>query len=103
MAAIFGAAVPDLSTIVSAALSTNNLCGEGTAPMKMTAVWTSALDFVLHQLEGIRIDNGWVRVLDVILRDLAIIFLDSFGEEIYGVGFLEQGVAFVFLILAEIL
>lgn len=62
--------------------------------MKMTAVWTSALDFVLHQLEGIRIDNGWVRVLDVILRDLAIIFLDSFGEEIYGVGFLvrEAGV-----------
>ncbi len=57
--------------------------------MKMTAVWTSALDFVLHQLEGIRIDNGWVRVLDVILRDLAIIFLDSFGEEIYGVGFLR--------------
>ena len=58
-----------------------------------------ALDLILNQFKGIGVNNGGVRVLDIILGDLTTVFPDGLGEKVYSIGFLEQGVTFILLIL----
>lgn len=56
-------------------------------------------NLILHQFEGVRINDGRVRVLDVILRNFTVILLDGFGMKVCGIVFLKQGISFVVLIL----
>ena len=42
-----------------------------------------------------------MRILDIVLRNLAFVFLGLFGKEVSGVFLLESGATFVFLVLED--
>ena len=55
--------------------------------------------FLLDFQEYLPGKNRWVVILNIVLRQLAVVFLDLPFQEIGSVGFLQQDVACVFLIL----
>ena len=48
--------------------------------------------FPLDHLKGLRIDDGLVVVLHVVLRDFALISFHLLGQEDLAEGFLQQGI-----------
>ena len=46
---------------------------------------------------GLSVDNGFVGVLDIIFRPLSVIDCPAVGEAVQGVGFLQDGIACIFL------
>ena len=56
------------------------------------------LHLPLHHLEGVRVDDGLVVVLHIVLRDFALIDLLFFRQVIDGVGLLQESAALVFLV-----
>ena len=44
--------------------------------------------FPLHHIEYFRVNDGFVIILDIVLRNLAFIDLCLFGQEVDGVGLL---------------
>lgn len=54
--------------------------------------------FPLHHLKHFRVDDGFMVILDVVLRDFAFVDL---GQEIDGVAFLKERIAFVLLIAED--
>ena len=61
----------------------------------------ASLDFTLHHLKHVRVDDCFVVAFDVVLRNLALVDLRFLGQEIDRVGLLQQGVALVFLIAID--
>ena len=59
--------------------------------------------FPLHHLEHFRVDDGFMVVLDIVLRDFAFVDLGLLGQEIDGVAFLKERIAFVLLIAEDAL
>lgn len=57
--------------------------------------------FPLHHLEHFRVDDGFMVVLDIVLRDFAFIDLGLLCQEIDGVAFLKERITFVFLIAED--
>ena len=90
--------VPDLGAIPSAAVAALDPAGEQVD----TAVAILALgpsgQFPLDHLEGLRIDDGLVVVLHVVLRDLTLIGFHLLGQEVLAEGFLQQGISLVLLV-----
>ena len=58
----------------------------------------TALHLSLYHLEYVWVDDGFMISLDVVLRNLTLVDLCLLGQEIDGVGFLQQGITFVFLV-----
>jgi hypothetical protein len=58
----------------------------------------TARQFLLHLHKNFTRNDGFVAVFHVILRHKAVVLDTLFGEEVYGVGFLQKGVADVFFI-----
>ncbi|MBT9137468.1 MAG: hypothetical protein DDT34_02560 [Firmicutes bacterium] len=48
----------------------------------------TTLYFYLHRVELVRLDNGWVAVLYIVLGHLTLIDLSLFRQEIYSESFL---------------
>lgn len=57
--------------------------------------------FPLHHLEHFRVDDGLVVILDIVLWDFALVDLGLLGQEIDGVAFLKERIAFVLLIAED--
>ena len=57
--------------------------------------------FPLHHLEHFWVDDGFMVVLDIVLRDFAFVDLGLLGQEIDGVAFLKECIAFVLLIAED--
>lgn len=57
--------------------------------------------FPLHHLKHFRVDDGFMVILDVVLRDFAFVDLGLLGQEIDGVAFLKERIAFVLLIAED--
>ena len=57
--------------------------------------------FPLNHLEYFRVDDGFMVILDIVLRDFAFIDLGLLGQEIDGVAFLKERIAFVLLIAED--
>lgn len=56
------------------------------------------LHFALDQVEGLRCDDRLVVAFHVVLRNLAVVHFRFLGQEVDRVGFLQQGIALVFLV-----
>lgn len=54
--------------------------------------------FPLHHVENLRLDDGFMVARHIILGDFPFVYFLFLGEKIRGVGFLEQGIAFVFFV-----
>ena len=59
--------------------------------------------FPLHHLEHFRVDDGFVVILDIVLRDFTLVDLGLLGQEIDGVAFLKERIALVLLIAEDTL
>ena len=95
---VFVCAVPDLGAIGRTALPAVNLRGEN----RHTAVspfGSPLLDHVLHPVKNLRLDDGLMTSLHIILGNLTVINNLFLGQEIRRVAFLKQGIPFVFLVL----
>ena len=57
--------------------------------------------FPLHHLEHFRVDDGFVVIFDIVLWDFAFVDLGLFGQEIDGVAFLKERIAFVLLVAED--
>lgn len=55
-------------------------------------------DFGSHQVPCCRVDDRLVVTSHIVLGHLALVGLDGLGQEISSEGFLQQGIAFVFLV-----
>ena len=53
---------------------------------------------VLHLIKDRGADDGFVAVLHIILRDLALVYLRLFREEIHGIAFLQERVPLIFFV-----
>ena len=96
--AVFAVGMPDLRAVPLAALSAAYLTGEKMdAAVSPTAAF-STLQFLLNQLKHLRLDDGFVVALHIVLRNLSLVDLFLFGEEIHRVALLKKRIAFVFLI-----
>ena len=96
--AILVIGMPDLRPIPTAATAALHPAGEdadGAAPV-LSCFPGGHKD--LDCLEGIRRDDGFVVVPDVVLWDFTLVVLFLLGQVVHGVGFLEQGIALVFLV-----
>ena len=57
----------------------------------------------LDHLKGLRVDDGLVVILHVVLRDLTLIGFHLLGQEVLAEGFLQQGVSLVLLVREDAL
>src|SRR5699024_2194885 len=96
--AVFAVGMPDLRTVPLAALSAAYLTGEKMdAAVSPTAAF-STLQFLLNQLKHLRLNDGFMVALHIVLRDLALVDLFLFGEEIHRVALLQERITFVLLV-----
>ncbi len=56
------------------------------------------LQFFLNQIESLRINDGFVIIFHVVLRDLSFIDLGFLCKKIHGVCFLQQSISLVFFV-----
>lgn len=89
---VFVRAVPDLGAVPAAALAAFDFAGEVVDTAVAVPARTAFLKLNLHLVKNIRINDGLMFTLDVVLRNLAFVDLCFLREVIDGVGFLQQGV-----------
>lgn len=65
--------------VPAAAVSADQLCTEYTCATVGSADFFSSPDFILNRIPFKRIDNGFVAVFDIVLRNLALVDLLLFG------------------------
>ena len=58
---------------------------------------------LLNSIEYSRLDDGWMIVLHIVLRNLSVVLDFLLGKEIFGVDLLQKGVAFVLLVREDAL
>ena len=57
----------------------------------------------LNHLKGLRVDDGLVVVLHVVLRDLTLIGSHLLGQEVLAEGLLQQGISLILLVRQDAL
>jgi len=92
-AAVFVGGVPDLRAVPATALTAFYLAGEKVNAAVVAAVLPTPRQLALYHIENLRLDNSLMVILDVILRNLALVELFLFREEIDGVALLKQRIA----------
>lgn len=65
-------------------------------PTVAVSAGASALQFILNLIEDLRIDDGFVVLFDIVLRDLIFIDFCLFGQEVDDEGLLQECVTLVF-------
>ena len=86
-------------SVPAAAISADQFCAEHACAAVSSADFFSAPDFFLHGIPFKRIDNGFVAVFDIVLRNLALVDRLLFGQKIRGIALLKKCRAAVFFIL----
>ena len=67
-------------------------------PTVAVSAGASALQFIMNLIEDLRIDDGFVVLFDIVLRDLIFIDFCLFGQEVDDEGLLQECVTLVFFI-----
>ena len=93
--------MPDLSPEKASAFAADDSGGKQVCRTVMAVKRLTPSDFQLNAVVFERINDCFVTMLNVILRNLALIDLHSFFQEVDCEGFLEKGGAFVFLVLQD--
>ena len=96
--AILVVGVPDLRPVPTAAAAALHPAGEDADRAAPVLSRLPGGHKDLDCLEGIRRDDGFVVVPDVVLRDFTLVVLFLLCQEVHGIGLLEQGIALVFLV-----
>ena len=95
---VFAVGMPDLRSVPAAAFAAFDLGGEGVDSAVVFLTPATAFHLALNHLEYVWVDDGFMVSLNVVLRNLALVDLCLLGQEIDSVGFLQQGITFVFLV-----
>lgn len=96
--AVFVGRVPDFRAVPAAAVAAFDFRRVDADAAVAVATVPAALHRFLHLVEDLGADDGFVVVLDVVLRHLSLVLPCFLREEVDGVAFLEERVAFVFLV-----
>ena len=91
-------AVPHLRAIPAAAVGALDPAGENADATPAVGAWTPCHHKGLHHLEGLPVDDGFVVIAHIVLRNLALVDLFLLGEEVDCVGLLQEGVALVLFV-----
>lgn len=83
-AAIFAVGMPDLGTIVTAAIPTDDAGGENAAAAVVEAQPFPPSKLSLHQIKLLQVDDRLMALFDVVLGNLALIDLPLFVQKIHG-------------------
>ncbi|MPN20741.1 hypothetical protein SDC9_168120 [bioreactor metagenome] len=54
--------------------------------------------FKLHRIKFVRLNNGRMAILHIVLRNFTLVDFGSFGEKIHREAFLQQSITLVFLV-----
>ncbi len=95
---VFAVGMPDLGAVERAALPASDFAGEDVDAAVVHNAVAAFLHLALDQVEGLRCDDRFMVAFHVVLRDFALVDLRLFREVVDCVGFLQQGVALVFLV-----
>ena len=90
--------ISDLGTIPTAAFAALNLAGEVVDSAVIFLTFAAPLNLALNHLEDIRIYDGLMVTLYIVLRNFTFIDFRLLGQEIDRIRFLQQGIALVFFI-----
>ena len=90
--------MPGFRSIIVTAVSANDMGRQYTLAAIASGKGSSAFDLCLDDGELPRLYNGRMAVFNIVLRNLAVIDDHLLCEEIDCVGFLQEGIALVFLI-----
>ena len=96
-------AVPDLRPVPAAAVAALDLAGKDADRALAVPALFAGGHQGLHHLEGLRIDNGLMIILDIVLRDFALIGFFLLGQEVDCEGLLQQRIALVLFIYEDAL
>lgn len=88
--AILTVGMPDLGTVPLSALSAAYLAGEKVDTAVRAPTLLSALQFLLNQFKHLRLNDGLVISLHIVLRDFALVDLFLLGEEIIRIALLQE-------------
>ena len=99
--AVFASGVPDLGAVPASAAAAFDFGGKGVSTAMVLFAPATLLDFTLHHLEHVRLDDGLVVIFYIILWDFTLVDLGLFGQVVEGVGFLEQCITLVFLVAED--
>ena len=92
--------VPDLCAIPAAALTAFHLAGEYAHPA-IAPAGAALLQLHLHHIENDWLDDGFMVILDIVLRNFAFILLLLFGKEIDREALLQERIALVLFICED--
>ena len=90
--------VPDLAAEKLAAVAAYQPGGEEATAAILPTDGLSAGELPLYHIPFAGRNDRRVAVLHIVLRNLALVFLHPFGEEVHGKGFLEESIALVLLV-----
>lgn len=96
--AVLAVGMPHFRAVPASAVAAFYLAGEDACAALPVRSRLPDGHLLLHRLEYGRLYDGIVVVFHIILRDLALIDLFLFGEEIHRVHFLLESIPFVFFI-----
>ena len=96
--AVLAVGVPDLGAVVAAAVAADQPGGKYPTAAVVEAHALAPSELSLDNIELVRLDNGLVAFLDIILLDLALVDFPLFIEEINRIAFLKECCPLIFLI-----
>lgn len=88
-APILGVRMPDLGPIEGTAVATDDAGGKNPIAAIFPAQGFPSGELGLDQIPLLPINNSRVAILNIILRNLALIYLGDLVEEVYGVSLLK--------------
>lgn len=95
---VFAVGMPDLGTIIAAAIPTDDAGGENAAATVVEAQFFPPGKLSLHQIKLLRVDDRLMALFDVVLGNLALIDLPLFVQKIHGKALLKKCRALVLFI-----
>ena len=87
--------MPHLRAVPATAVGALDPAGENADAAPAVGAWTPCHHKGLYHLEGFPVDDGFVVVSYIVLRDLALVNLFLLCEEVDRVGLLKESVALV--------
>ena len=96
------AVVPDFVPIKAAAVCTNQLIAKRAIIPKPCLVSSPALQLLLNKVENLWRNNWFVRILNVVLWQFAVIFPRFLAEIVHCVALLQQSFSLILLVSEDI-
>ena len=88
--------MPGFRTVKATAVTANDFCTEYAFTTIHSAYGFSAFKFILNRFPLHRVNDGFVWVFNVVLRNFALIYLHFFRKKIYGKFLLQSCRTFIF-------